>query len=92
MKHLDDSRQVKMHPDEIQIDTGLVHTLLTEQFPQFASRPLKLVRSTGTVNAIYRLGEDLYVRLPRTAAWARDIDHEWTWLPDRPLERIQISS
>ena len=80
-----------MHPDEIEMDASLVQTLLAEQFPQFASRPLKLVRSTGTVNAIYRLGEDLYVRLPRSAAWARDIDHEWTWLPKiEPHISLQI--
>ena len=81
MKSADDSRQVKMHPNEIEIDAGLVRSLLAEQFPQFASRPLKLVRSSGTVNAIYRLGEDLYVRLPRSAAWAGDIEHEWNLLP-----------
>lgn len=80
-----------MHADEIEMDAGLVHTLLAEQFPQFACRPLKLVRSTGTVNAIYRLGEDLYVRLPRSAAWTRDIEHEWTWLPKiAPHVSLQI--
>jgi aminoglycoside phosphotransferase (APT) family kinase protein len=81
MKSPDDSRQVKMHPDETELDAGLVRALLADQFPQFASLPLKLVRSSGTVNAIFRLGKDLYVRLPRTAAWAGDIDHERNLLP-----------
>ncbi|MBI9050122.1 MAG: aminoglycoside phosphotransferase family protein [Anaerolineaceae bacterium] len=35
----------------------------------------------GTVNAIYRLGDELYVRLPRLETWAESIDNEWTWLP-----------
>jgi aminoglycoside phosphotransferase (APT) family kinase protein len=33
------------------------------------------------VNAIYRLGDHLYARLPRVATWARDLDNEWRWLP-----------
>ncbi len=73
--------QAKMHEGEIDIDTVLVKRLLTEQFPQLADRSITLVRSTGTVNAIYRLGSDLYVRLPRLAIWTESIDHEWTWLP-----------
>jgi aminoglycoside phosphotransferase (APT) family kinase protein len=39
------------------------------------------VRSTATVNAIYRLGDHLCVRLPRVAEWARDLEKEWRWLP-----------
>jgi aminoglycoside phosphotransferase (APT) family kinase protein len=73
--------QVKMHEGEIDIDTVLVKRLLTEQFPHLADRSLTLVRSTGTVNAIYRLDHDLYVRLPRLGTWAESLDHEWTWLP-----------
>ncbi|MCI2431092.1 hypothetical protein LM602_00845, partial [Candidatus Acetothermia bacterium] len=72
--------QVKMHKGEIDIDTLLVKQLLTEQFPHLANKSLTVVRSTGTVNAIYRLGDDLYVRLPRLEEWAESIDNEWTWL------------
>jgi aminoglycoside phosphotransferase (APT) family kinase protein len=39
------------------------------------------VQSTGTVNAIYRLGEHLYARMPRTAEWVDSLEHELTWLP-----------
>jgi aminoglycoside phosphotransferase (APT) family kinase protein len=76
-----DSAQVKMHEGEIDIDIALVRQLLTQQFPHLAERPITVVRSTGTVNAIFRLGQDLYVRLPRVGTWAEDIDREWTWLP-----------
>jgi aminoglycoside phosphotransferase (APT) family kinase protein len=35
-----------------------------------------------TVNAIYRLGDHLSVRLPRVGEWAKDLDkEEWRWLP-----------
>jgi aminoglycoside phosphotransferase (APT) family kinase protein len=70
-----------MHPEETHIDAGLVRRLLADQYPELAEGPICLVRSTGTVNAIYRLGHDLYVRLPRVAAWAGSLDREWTWLP-----------
>jgi aminoglycoside phosphotransferase (APT) family kinase protein len=33
------------------------------------------------VNAIYRLGDHLYARLPRVQDWAQDLDKEWQWLP-----------
>jgi aminoglycoside phosphotransferase (APT) family kinase protein len=33
------------------------------------------------VNAIYRLGDHLYARLPRVQEWAQDLDKEWHWLP-----------
>jgi aminoglycoside phosphotransferase (APT) family kinase protein len=42
---------------------------------------LGFVRSTGTVNAIFRLGEHLVVRLPRVAHWAADLENELKWLP-----------
>lgn len=72
--------QTKMHENEISIDTDLVQRLLVGQFPHLAERPLDLVRSTGTVNALYRLGHDLYVRLPRMGEWADSLDREWVWL------------
>jgi aminoglycoside phosphotransferase (APT) family kinase protein len=37
--------------------------------------------STGTVNAIYRVGDDVYARLPRVAAWAADLQREAQCLP-----------
>lgn len=73
--------QIKMHAGEIDIDGALVGRLLDEQFPDLAGRTLTAVRSTGTVNALFRLGDDLCVRLPRLAAWADSIQKEWTWLP-----------
>ncbi|MFC6985040.1 aminoglycoside phosphotransferase family protein [Streptomyces cirratus] len=53
-----------MHADEAWTDAGLVRRLLRAQFPQWAELPISRLASGGTVNAIYRLGEDLTVRLP----------------------------
>ncbi len=83
--------QVKMHAGEVDIDAALIGRLLSEQFPHLEGKSISLVRSTGTVNAIYRLGHDLYVRLPRLGEWAESIEREWTWLPRiRPHISLQV--
>jgi len=70
-----------MHADEVRIDRGLVRRLVASQFPQWARLVVAPVASTGTVNAIWRLGVDMYVRLPRVRDWARDLEKELKWLP-----------
>ena len=55
-----------MHADELEFDDELVRGLLVEQFSQWADLPLERVRFEGTDNAIFRLGEEMAVRLPRT--------------------------
>ncbi|MFI1395913.1 aminoglycoside phosphotransferase family protein [Streptomyces sp. NPDC020681] len=71
----------KMHADEPDVDTALVHRLIAAQFPQWAGLPVEPVGSLGTSNAMYRLGEDMVVRLPRTAGAADDVEKEHAWLP-----------
>lgn len=71
----------RMHDDEIEVSSDLVRALLTDQFPQWANRPLERVVSSGTVNAIFRLGDDLSVRLPLSPHAHADLDLEFTWLP-----------
>jgi aminoglycoside phosphotransferase (APT) family kinase protein len=75
------ANMVKMHVGEIDIDIALVERLLAEQFPHLAEMPITLVHSTGTVNVLYRLGDEFSVRLPRLTSWAGSIENEWTWLP-----------
>jgi aminoglycoside phosphotransferase (APT) family kinase protein len=71
----------KLHDGEADIDASLVARLLAAQFPHLAGLPVRPVDSTGTVNAVYRLGAELYVRLPRVARWAADLQKESRWLP-----------
>ena len=71
----------KMHADEVDIDRALVAQLLAAQCPQWADLPLAPIRSAGTDNALYRLGDDLVVRLPRVAGASKDVDQEHCWLP-----------
>lgn len=72
---------MKLHADEVDIDSDLVRRLVAQQFPVFSELPVSALQTTGTVNAIYRLGADLCVRLPRVARWAGGLDRECTWLP-----------
>ena len=70
-----------MHDDEVDIDESLVGRLLDAQFPEWSELPVSSVPSTGTVNAIYRLGVELCVRLPRVRGWAGHLQRELQWLP-----------
>ena len=70
-----------MHEQEIAVDDALVRRLLVAQMPQFADRALKIVEPWGTDNAIWRLGVDLVVRLPRIHWAAGQIEREAHWLP-----------
>lgn len=63
------------------IDGTIVRRLIANQFPQWADLPVTKVRSNGTDNAIYRLGNDMVVRLPRRVGAAETVDTEIQWLP-----------
>jgi GrpB-like predicted nucleotidyltransferase (UPF0157 family) len=78
-----------MHADELAIDEALVRRLVDAQFPQWAGLPLAPVEPWGTVNAIYRLGDELAVRLPRLAEWSAD-ETELEWLP-RVAPRVPLA-
>ncbi|MFK0050157.1 aminoglycoside phosphotransferase family protein [Streptomyces sp. NPDC090741] len=71
----------KMHADEVDIDESLVERLVAAQFPQWARLAVRKVRSAGTDNAMYRLGEDMTVRLPRVPGAEGQVGKEQRWLP-----------
>lgn len=70
-----------MHSDEIDVSVGLVAALLAAQFPEFADLPIRPVTPVGTVNAMFRLGDELAVRLPRVPWGKDDVAAELEWLP-----------
>ncbi|RZS43782.1 aminoglycoside phosphotransferase (APT) family kinase protein [Herbihabitans rhizosphaerae] len=70
-----------MHADEADIDEHLVRRLILGQFPAWADLPIARLASGGTVNAVYRLGDELSVRLPLTAGGVDDLAREVRWLP-----------
>lgn len=63
------------------VEPSLVHGLIAAQFPHWADLPVEAVGASGTANAIYRLGADKAVRLPRTEGSAADVATEHRWLP-----------
>ncbi len=67
-------------PAEVEIDEALVRSLLADQHPDLAILDLAPV-GHGWDNALWRLGDDLVVRLPRRALAAPILVHEQTWLP-----------
>ncbi|MFG3660503.1 aminoglycoside phosphotransferase family protein [Streptomyces sp. NPDC047706] len=71
-----------MHADEVDLDAPLVRRLIAGQFPQWAELPVRRLESSGTENAMFRLGGDLVVRLPRRPGAVGDVRHELTWLPE----------
>ncbi len=70
-----------MHDDEVDIDRRLVRRLVDGQFPQWTGLGLEPVASAGTDNALYRLGSDLVVRLPRIGWAVEAVAKEQRWLP-----------
>ena len=53
-----------MHDDEIAVDDDAARTLIATQFPHWATAPVQRVVSAGTVNSIFRIGEDHAARFP----------------------------
>lgn len=71
----------KMHDDQVDTSVALVHSLLASQLPQWADLPIERVTSAGTVHALYRLGDEMVVRLPVLPGAAKEVEKEQRWLP-----------
>lgn len=71
----------RMHADEIPVTASMVHRLLAAQFPHWADLPLTAVSSAGTDHALYRLGHEFVIRLPRVPSAAEQGLKEYRWLP-----------
>ncbi|MGB0111727.1 MAG: aminoglycoside phosphotransferase family protein [Ilumatobacteraceae bacterium] len=73
---------------EFDVTEDVVRSLLVAQHPDLADRSLALV-ANGWDNVIFRLGDDLVVRMPRRQLGADLVEHEQRWLPD-VAARVQI--
>ena len=63
------------------IGAALVRRLVDTQFPQWAWLGLKLLDPAGSDHVIYRLGDELSVRLPRHTGAIGQAEKEYKWLP-----------
>ena len=57
-------RAVEMHPGQLSVSPVAVRTLVAEQFPQWQHLHIQAVPSPGTVNAIFRIGNQFVARFP----------------------------
>jgi aminoglycoside phosphotransferase (APT) family kinase protein len=70
-----------LHDDEIPIDAELVRALVDRAMPHYVDLPVRRLDSSGSTNALFRLGENLLVRLPRQTGGSAAIAKEAKWLP-----------
>ncbi|MGW4378778.1 aminoglycoside phosphotransferase family protein [Kitasatospora sp. NPDC004531] len=69
-----------LHDDEVPTDEALVRQLLAQQRPEWAGLPVRAAGG-GTDNRMFRVGDELLVRLPRTPGTAGAVRKEQAWLP-----------
>lgn len=80
-----------MHTEELEIDEPLVRRLVAKQFPEWGHLSLRRVEPSGTDHAIFRLGADLSVRLPRADGPLQPGSKEFVWLPKlAPLLPVEV--
>lgn len=60
-----------VHDDELTVTADQVRALVADQHPRWRDLPVRPLPHRGTDHALFRLGDDLAVRMPRIA-WARD--------------------
>lgn len=70
-----------LHDDQLDSDENLVRQLLAQQFPQWTRLPVSAVSTSGTECAIYRLGDDMAVRLPYRPSKDEQVAKLFRWLP-----------
>ncbi|WP_256090595.1 phosphotransferase, partial [Actinacidiphila rubida] len=69
-----------LHEDEVAVDAAVVRELVGAARPEWGE--LELVPAgAGTDNTMYRLGDELLVRVPRTPEKALALRKEQEWLP-----------
>ncbi|MBK3564445.1 aminoglycoside phosphotransferase family protein [Streptomyces sp. MBT62] len=62
-----------MHADQVDVTGEIVATLIREQFPRWSGETIRPLASTGTVNAIFRIGNGLAARFPLRPADADEV-------------------
>jgi aminoglycoside phosphotransferase (APT) family kinase protein len=65
---------------EVEVTADLVRRLLADQHPDLARLPVEFL-ANGWDNAMFRLGTEQAVRMPRRKLGAAIIEHEQRWLP-----------
>ncbi|MDX3520619.1 aminoglycoside phosphotransferase family protein [Streptomyces scabiei] len=61
-----------MHDDQVEVTTDTVAALVEDQFPRWSGEEIRRLASTGTVNAVFRIGDGLSARFPLRRADAAE--------------------
>ena len=67
-------------PAEIDLPTERVRELVLSQHPDLAELPI-VEAASGWDNTMFRLGDDMAIRLPRRLSAVKLLEHEQRWLP-----------
>ena len=70
----------RMPAADVDISADLVRRLLVSQHPDLGRLPVEFL-ANGWDNALFRLGTELVIRMPRRQLGATIIEHEQRWLP-----------
>ncbi|WP_108812195.1 phosphotransferase [Sphingorhabdus sp. Alg231-15] len=74
-----------MHTDGYHLDDKLVRKLIDLQFENWAHLTLNRIDSAGTDNVIFRLGSDMYIRMPLIPSASDKLNKELSCIPRLPL-------
>lgn len=66
-----------MHANQLTVSFETVRELVDEQFPEWRDLPIRSIASQGTVNAIFRIGDQFAARFPLQF---RDVESTRRWL------------
>jgi aminoglycoside phosphotransferase (APT) family kinase protein len=72
---------MSLHDDEVVSTPELVRRLVTDQFPQWAHLPVTPGPVGGTDHHLFRLGDELLVRMPKIAWAQHQAVSDARWLP-----------
>lgn len=72
---------MSLHADELVVTADTVRALVDRQLPHLAGLPLTHLPASGSSNVLFRLGDELLVRLPRQPGGSTSINKEATYLP-----------
>jgi aminoglycoside phosphotransferase (APT) family kinase protein len=67
----------RCNPNQLSVTLEMVRELVDEQFPEWRGRPIREVASQGTVNALFRIGDEFVARFPLEPD---DIESTRRWL------------
>jgi aminoglycoside phosphotransferase (APT) family kinase protein len=68
-------------PQRVAVDVEQVRRLVVDQFPQWASLPVRSVSNGGWDNWTFHIGDGMLARLPSASEYALAVDKEQRWLP-----------